>query len=238
MFTCLTTEGGRTNEGTCERALCRMRTEGGLLPPDLMQRVAAGDRSLPGLTSKSYHLAQGERLNETIARSWNRVRGAWHGFCDALSQLPEDDPAVGLTRERWLGVIFQELHYGRLPRASGLELDGKAYPISHVWGDIPIHLVGYGVDLDKRTPGVAGAARSSPHGLVQEYVNRSEDHLWGIVSNGRKLRLLRDNVSLTRQSYVEFDLEAIMEGELYSDFALFWLLCHQSRLEGKHRFVA
>jgi hypothetical protein len=210
-----------------------VRTEGGLLPPDLMQRVAAGDRSLPGLTSKSYHLAQGERLNETIARSWNRVRGAWHGFCDALSQLPEDDPAVGLTRERWLGVIFQELHYGRLPRASGLELDGKAYPISHVWGDIPIHLVGYGVDLDKRTPGVAGAARSSPHGLVQEYVNRSEDHLWGIVSNGRKLRLLRDNVSLTRQSYVEFDLEAIMEGELYSDFALFWLLCHQSRLEGE-----
>jgi len=210
-----------------------VRTEGGLLPPDLMQQVAAGDRSLPGLTPESYHLARGERLNETIARSWNRVRSAWHGFRDALSQLPRNDPAIGLTRERWLGVIFQELHYGRLPRASGLELDGKAYPISHVWGNIPIHLVGYGVDLDKRTPGVAGAARSSPHGLVQEYVNRSGDHLWGIVSNGRKLRLLRNNVSLTRQSYVEFDLEAIMEGELYSDFALFWLLCHQSRLEGK-----
>ncbi len=210
-----------------------VRTEGGLLPPDLMQRVAAGDRSLPGLTPESYHLARGERLNETIARSWNRVRSAWHGFKDALSQLPENDPAIGLTRERWLGVIFQELHYGRLPRAGGLELDGKSYPISHIWGDIPIHLVGYGVDLDKRTPGVAGAARSSPHGLVQEYVNRSGDHLWGIVSNGRKLRLLRDNVSLTRQSYVEFDLEVIMEGELYSDFALLWLLCHQSRLEGE-----
>lgn len=210
-----------------------VRTEGGLLPPDLMQRVAAGDRSLPGLTPESYHLARGERLNETIARSWNRVRSAWHGFMDVLLQLPENEPAIGLTRERWLGVIFQELHYGRLPRAGGLELDGKTYPISHIWGDIPIHLVGYGVDLDKRTPGVAGAARSSPHGLVQEYVNRSGDHLWGIVSNGRKLRLLRDNVSLTRQSYVEFDLEAIMEGELYSDFALFWLLCHQSRLEGE-----
>jgi hypothetical protein len=210
-----------------------VRTEGGLLPPDLMQRVAAGDRSLPGLTPESYHLARGERLNETITRSWNRVRSTWHGFKDALLQLPESDPAIGLTRESWLGVVFQELHFGRLPRASGLELDGKSYPISHVWGAIPIHLVGYGVDLDKRTPGVAGAARSSPHGLVQDYVNRSGEHLWGIVSNGRKLRLLRDNVSLTRQSYVEFDLEAIMEGELYSDFALFWLLCHQSRLEGE-----
>jgi len=102
-----------------------------------------------------------------------------------------------------------------------------------MWGNVPIHLMGYGVDLDKRTPGVAGAASMSPHGLVQEYINRSDRHLWGIVSNGRKLRLLRDNVSLTRQSYIEFDLETIMRGELYSDFTIFWLLCHQSRLEGE-----
>jgi hypothetical protein len=210
-----------------------VRTEGGLLPPDLIQRVAAGDASLPGLDSASYHLAQGERLNEKIARSWVRIRGAWEGFCEALEQLPQGDPAVGLTRERWIGVIFQELHYGRLPRASGLEVDEKAYPISHMWGNVPIHLMGYGVDLDKRTPGVAGAASMSPHGLVQEYINRSDRHLWGIVSNGRKLRLLRDNVSLTRQSYIEFDLETIMRGELYSDFTIFWLLCHQSRLEGE-----
>ncbi|MGB4008197.1 MAG: restriction endonuclease, partial [Bacillota bacterium] len=220
-------------KGRLNGRFAAVRTEGGLLPPDLIQRIAAGDASLPGLDSGSYHLARGERLNEAIARSWVRVRGAWGGFCEALEQRPQDDPAVGLTRERWLGVIFQELHYGRLPRASGLEIEGKAYPISHKWGNVPIHLMGYGVDLDKRTPGVAGAASMSPHGLVQEYINRSDGHLWGIVSNGRKLRLLRDNVSLTRQSYIEFDIEAIMRGELYSDFTLFWLLCHQSRLESE-----
>lgn len=220
-------------KGRLNGRFAAVRTEGGLLPPDLIQRIAAGDASLPGLGSGSYHLARGERLNEAIARSWVRVRGAWGGFCEALEQLPQDDPAVRLTRERWLGVIFQELHYGRLPRASGLEIEGKAYPISHKWGNVPIHLMGYGVDLDKRTPGVAGAASMSPHGLVQEYINRSDGHLWGIVSNGRKLRLLRDNVSLTRQSYIEFDIEAIMRGELYSDFTLFWLLCHQSRLESE-----
>ncbi len=69
-----------------------VRTEGGLLPPDLIQRVAAGDASLPGLDSASYHLAQGgERLNEKIARSWVRIRGAWEGFCEALEQLPQGD---------------------------------------------------------------------------------------------------------------------------------------------------
>ena len=31
---------------------------------------------------------------------------------------------------------------------------------------------------------------------------------------------------------MEFDLEGIFEGEAYADFRLFWLLCHQSRVEG------
>src|SRR5690606_8028715 len=51
------------------------------------------------------------------------------------------------------------------------------------------------------------------------------------VSNGLRLRILRDNVSLTRVAYVEFDLEAMFSGELYADFTLLWLLCHQSRIE-------
>jgi hypothetical protein len=89
------------------------------------------------------------------------------------------------------------------------------------------------VDLDRRSPGVAGAAAASPHGLIQEFLNESEEHLWGIVSNGETLRLLRDNLSLTRQAFVEFDLKAIFDGELYSDFALFWLLVHESRLSSE-----
>ena len=32
----------------------------------------------------------------------------------------------------------------------------------------------------------------SPHGLVQELLNRSEAHLWGMVSNGLRLRILRE----------------------------------------------
>ena len=54
-------------------------TEGGLLPADLLQRVADGDRTLGGLTPADYHLAPGERLNEAITRSWTRLTGAWRG---------------------------------------------------------------------------------------------------------------------------------------------------------------
>jgi hypothetical protein len=79
---------------------------------------------------------------------------------------------------------------------------------------------------------VAGAATASPHGLVQEFLNRSDDHLWAVVSNGLILRLLRDNASLTRQAYVEFDLQAMFDGELFSDFVVLWLACHRTRFEG------
>ena len=68
--------------------------------------------------------------------------------------------------------------------------------------------------------------------MIQEFLNRREESLLGFLSNGLMLRILRDNVSLSRQAYVEFDLEAMMEGEVYADFALLWMLCHQSRVEG------
>ncbi|MBI3455025.1 MAG: N-6 DNA methylase [Candidatus Rokubacteria bacterium] len=210
-----------------------VRTEGGLLPADLLARVAEGDRHLDGLTPEAYHLAAGERLNEAITRAWNRLTAAWATFRAAAAKLPETDPGTSLTRERWLLILFQELGYGRLPTSRGLEVGGKAYPVSHLWQKTPVHLVGVRVDLDRRTAGVAGAARTSPHGLVQELLTRSPEHMWGFVANGLRLRLLRDNASLTRQAFVEFDLEAVMEGEVYADFVLLWLLTHQSRVEGE-----
>ncbi len=207
-----------------------VRTEGGILPADLLQRIALGDAE--GLRAEDYHLS-GERLSEAITRSWNRLLAAWASFRTALERLPESDAATSITRERWLLPLFQELGYGRLVAVRGIEVDGRAFPVSHLWHHAPIHLVGARVDLDRRTARVAGAATTSPHGLVQELLNRSKDHLWGFVSNGLRLRVLRDNASLTRHPYVEFDVEALMAGEVYADFALLWLLCHQSRFEAE-----
>lgn len=207
-----------------------VRTEGGLLPVDLLQRIVSGN-SLEGLEPTDYHLATGERLNEAISRSWTRLTTAWKNFRLATEKLPSTDPATSLTREKWLLILFDELHYGRLPAAKAIDLDGRSYPISHFWQNTPIHLVGFNIQLDKRTASIAGAARTSPHSLVQEFLNRSEPSMWGFVSNGGKLRILRDNKSLTRQAYVEFDLQGMMEAEVFSDFALLWLLCHQSRVE-------
>lgn len=206
-------------------------TEGGLLPADLLQRVADGDRTLPGLASADYHLTPGERLNEAITRSWTRLTGGWRAFDEARHELSAGDPAGRLTRDRWLQPLFEELRYGRLVQQPAVEIEGKSFPVFSQWQHTPIHLVGCGVKLDARTPGVKGAAGQSPHSLVQELLNRSPTRLWGIVSNGLALRVLRDSVALTRQAYLEFDLEAMFTGEVYADFVLLWLVCHQSRVE-------
>lgn len=212
-----------------------IRTEGAILPADLLGRISEGDRSVPGLIPTDYHLAKGETVNEAVNRSWNRMLGAWSGFRTALARLQEGEAGTTETRERWLLPLFQELGYGRLVLSRGIQADGRDYPVSHAWGNVPIHLVSARVDLDRRTAGVVGAARSSPHSMLQELLNASTEHQWGFVSNGRLLRILRDNSSLTRQAYVEFDLEAMMDGDVYSDFVMLWLLCHQSRVEGEKK---
>lgn len=211
-----------------------VKIEGALLSPDLLERIVIAPESVEGLAPSDYHLLGNERLNEAINRSWNRLTALWQAFRDTRSQLTENDWATGITRERWLLPMFQELGYGRLVPTKAETIGSKTYPISHSWQNSPIHLIGCRVPLDRRTAGVAGAATMSPHSLVQEYLNRSDDHLWGLVSNGLILRILRDNASISRQQYIEFDLEGIMEGELYSDFVLLWLLCHQSRFEAEN----
>ncbi|WP_409484299.1 hypothetical protein [Arsenicicoccus dermatophilus] len=190
---------------------------------------------MTGLSGADYHLGS-ETPREAAARAWTHLLGAYRRFRDDLSALSDGDPATGVTRERWLGPLFTDLGYGRLPHttAGGLVAGegaaAKQYPVSHIWGHTPIHQLGWGVDLDRRSPGIAGASRA-PHAMVQELLNRSDEHLWAILTNGRTLRLLRDSTSLTGVAYVEFDLEAMFDGELFSEFTLLFLLAHQSRVE-------
>ena len=207
---------------------------GALLPRDLLDRIGSGDPTLTGLDPIDYGLVPGERVRDAVTRSWNRLVGVWGSFRYAESRLTDADrTATALTRERWLRPVLEELGFHDLPLVRSLAVDGKDYPVSHQWdSSVPVHLLGSRVPVGRRTSGVQGAARVSPHSLVQEFLNRSDDHLWGIVSNGLVLRVLRDNASLTRSAYCEFDLQGIFDGEAYSDFVLLWLICHRTRFEG------
>jgi hypothetical protein len=206
-----------------------IRSEGGLLPPDLLRRVLDPKATLAGTRPEDYGLPQGERLNEVITQSWNRLRKHWAEFRLAVGDLPQSEAGTGLTNDKWSLPLLRELGFGPLLTSAGPEIDGRTYAISRFVGPVPVHLVGCGLSLDRRAAGQRGAAAANPHGLVQEFVNRSPAHLWAIVSNGLRLRVLRDSQALSRQSFLEFDLEAIFQGEVYSDFVLLWLMVHATR---------
>jgi len=207
-------------------------TSGLLLPVDLLTRVVDGDPDLKGLSPKDYHLRSSERLNEAAARAWNQCLAAWKSFRKKWDDLPASDTGTTLTRDEWLLPLFQELGYGRLQPKKAIQIEGKEYPISHGWENhVPIHLLSARLPLDRRTPGVSGAATRAPYSLLQEMLNRSSQYRWGFVSNGLKLFLLRDNAALARAANVEFDLESMMNGGTWWDFYLLFCLCHQSRVE-------
>lgn len=207
-----------------------IRTEGAILPPDILRRIAS--LKVDGATPDGYHLPPGTKLNEAISQSWIALLHHWQAFQEQRAKLGENgDTGTAITNERWLLPLFTELGYGRLVTTKSPVIGDRSYAIERFYNHTPIHLIGCKLPLDRRTRGARGAATASPHSMVQEFLNCSDECVWAFLSNGLQLRILRDNVSLSRQTFVEFDLEAMMEGEVYADFALLWLLCHQSRVE-------
>ena len=145
-----------------------IRSEGGLLPPDLLRRVIDPREKLPGTLPEDYGLPKGERLNEVITQSWNRMRKHWAEFRPVADALPETEPGTGLTNEKWTLPLMRELGFNLLPTSAGPEINGRTCAINRFLGLVPVLLVGCGLSLDRRAAGVRGAAAANPKGLRQE----------------------------------------------------------------------
>ncbi len=211
-----------------------VHTIGGLIPADMLLRISEG-KDVSGSKPADYRVVGSRSVRDDAERHWDYLKSVWKELRDKLSVAPEaetpPDP-VGLAITQWLEPLFAELGFGRLTTVgdSGISADdgGKAFAVSHRWNHVPIHLAAWNASLDKRP---AGAGSVPPQSLVQECLNRTEAHLWGVLTNGRQLRLLRDSSALATAAYVEFDLEAIFDGELFSEFVLLYRLLHLSRFE-------
>ena len=66
-----------------------IRSEGGLLPQDLLRRVLDPHSGLPGTTADDYHLSPGERLNEVITQSWNRLHKNWGNYSGSVAGMKQ-----------------------------------------------------------------------------------------------------------------------------------------------------
>lgn len=206
-----------------------IRSEGGLIPYDILDKIAREESGF-GQQAKDFGLAVGRRLTDEIARAWSDAQDYWHIFQRRSEGLPDSETGTTLTRKWATDLLNELLGYELTYQPAGAIIRGKNYPISHRAGageeSPPIDIEGFRIDLDRRQQ----ARRLSPQALVQEYLNNSDEHLWGIVSNGMLLRLLRDTSRTARPSYLEFDLQSILDGNRFNEFSLFYRVCHRSRL--------
>lgn len=209
--------------------LAGVQIEGNLIAPDLTSELLAGN--FKGQAIEDFGFSKANKLADEIAVAWGDAKAYWAAFQRALERLPEDDLATSVTREQWAVPLLRSLGYEPIYTAKAEVVDGQTYAISHRTNSgedkPPIHILGCRVGLEQRPP--SGTPRLSAHALMQEYLNRTE-HLWGVVTNGLQWRLLRDSSLMTRLTYIEFDLEQILNGENFAEFGLFYRLFHRSRL--------
>lgn len=219
---------------TTELAFSAIRIEGGLLAADFLGRVARFEAT--GQSEVDYDIPKGLKLRDEIGRYWKIALNLWQDFQAGRQRTDHD--AHSFTSKDFLEPFCRHvLGFTDIQAIGQVTLAERIFPIGYqaVAGQVPLVFAAHTLGLEQSDARFGdGHRRRSPFLLAQEYLNAEDKCLWAIVSNGLKLRILRDNPSLTRPAYIEVDLEAIFNEERYPDFTALWLLAHATRF-GSHQ---
>lgn len=207
-----------------------LRLEGALLLPDLLEKAAQGQASCQ--QPEDYHVPRGFTLQEEIGRAFRIAQAQWKAYSATLERTDLD--AAARARAFVEEFLRDALGYADVRATAPRNVGERGFPLSlQAAANIPVVVAPGTLDLEDPDPAFApqggGARKKSPFQLLQEYLNAAPEALWGLATNGRRLRLARDAATLTRPSFLEFDLETMLGQARYPDFAALWRLLHASR---------
>lgn len=198
--------------------------EGSLIAPAMLARIA--DRSADAQAEADYGVPKGLTLRDEIARYFRIGQALYRD----LHASPEPSTAATV---RFVQALLRDVFGFADIRPVGTRTrDEHVYAVTleALGGRVPVVVVPPTDRLDAASEHLPGdGRRRSAASAVQDWLNSSDDALWGLCCNGRQLRLLRDNASLTRPAHIEADLHGLFDGEAFADFAALWLLIHASR---------
>ncbi|HEY0149567.1 MAG TPA: N-6 DNA methylase [Allosphingosinicella sp.] len=217
-----------------ELGLEAITIEGGLIAPEQVAAIAATERT--ARTAAEYGVPKGLGIGDEIARYFRIGQAIWREY--DRNDAPTVTQTAAFVRELLAGAFgFDDLQGPR-----DHQLGTRRYRIA--WegqsGRVPIVVaapahddrgrdIGFSKALPEFGDGEGGRPRRSPAVLLQDWLNANPDILWGLVFAGDRVRLVRDNASLTRAAWIEADLGAIFRDEMFADFTAWWLLTHASR---------
>ena len=205
-----------------------IRIEGAIFSPDFLGQI----EELRGQRPSDFAFEPETRVKDEIARGWADAQNYWRIFKRKLETVKGGSNATSETRSLWVVPLLTLLRYDIEYQPRGTELNGRSYAISHRAtnrANTPVQIIGAHdpAGLDKKPANAT--RRMSAHALVQEFLNL-HDQLYGLVTDGNVLRLLRDSSRLVKQSYIEFDLDRIFTDGLFADFAVLYRLLHATRM--------
>ncbi|MCQ2213051.1 MAG: restriction endonuclease [Bacteroidaceae bacterium] len=204
------------------------------LSDDILHSIET-DNTLKGNSEQDFGLDA--PVQHTIDYVWSSFRNDWKFFNERSAA---GDP-YGTRRSRELMErLFSCLGYELTRQTSSTLVNGSSFEISHICQDLknlPIIVIGdktgdADIDtldkcsLDYRAKGAM--RKKSPHATMLEYLNNTEN-VYGIVANGRVLRILRNTGQLVKLTYIEFDLQRMLEEDKYTEFCLMFRLLHATR---------
>ena len=207
-----------------------LRLEGGLFLPDQLEKAALGQAKYQ--SEADYQTPKGLKLKDDFSRAFQIATAQWKHFSPSFDR--KDIDAINVTTDFVNELLRDALAYAQYSSVPGITLGERHFPINAILNEnIPLVIAPHNLGLDEAHTRFAiagsGSRKKSAFQLAQEFLNASVDHLWAIVTNGRQLRLLRDAATLTRPSFLEFDLEDMLGAQRFAEFEMCWRLLHASR---------
>lgn len=223
----------RTRKQSITFNIPTLTLEGGLFLPDQLEKAVRGEAHFQ--SESDYQTPKGLRIKDDYSRAFQIACAQWQQFSEQLERI--DINATQVTKDFVFELLKDVFGYTQITHIAGIQASERHYPAQLCAGHVPIVVAPFHLGLDESHEGFAVAniqwqdksRKKSAFQMAQELLNASDEHLWALVTNGKQIRLLRDAASLTRPSFLEIDLQDILQGKRFSEFANVWRLIHASR---------
>lgn len=207
-----------------EKTFACLTIYGGMFCSDFLHRLLNRDITIEGTLPSDFTTTGNEvtDLEVHLNGLWERTNQLWK--TKTTQNEGETSPfAVTEFFEEMMSGFGFELNNVE----SRLQNDGQPecwYDLKgSLWLIVPSNTM---LDEQLHSPNVS---QTSAHNLLQSELTSSEQHSWGLLSNGRVLRLLRQTNRPMVQEAIEFDLEKMFTGQHVDDFHLLTLMIHATR---------